>query len=149
MGRRNPAPCGICPVYWALGLWTTGTSGMGLNANGVTGLVRRSARAVDSTVLAGPTSGTTVARAVMLAGTCFGEVEVDAEGLPLAVDEVVKLATDAECGQSVTERLLAALPHVRVGLTEADGTEGLRLFGGTGAKGVPVGGPGPFVRVRV
>jgi hypothetical protein len=40
-------------------------------------------------MLAGPTSGTTVARAVMLAGTCFGELEVDVEGLPLAVDEVL------------------------------------------------------------
>jgi hypothetical protein len=100
-------------------------------------------------MLAGPTSGTTVARAMMLAGTGFGELEVDAEGLPLAVDKVVKLATSAECGLSIAERLLAALPHVRVGPTEADGAEGLRLSGGTGAKGVPVGGPGPFVRVRV
>ena len=60
--------------------------------------------------------------AVVLAGASFGELEVDAEGLPLAVDQVAELASGAESTVAVTECFLAALRHVRVGPTEADDT---------------------------
>jgi hypothetical protein len=110
-----------------------------VNTKGVTGLIRRSARALDSAVLVRSTSGTAVTHNVALAGATFVELKVDAKGLPLAVDQVAKLGAGAEGGFSVIKCLLAALSDDWMGLAEADDAEGLRLVRGTGAKGM-VGG---------
>jgi hypothetical protein len=83
-----------------------------------------------------------MARAVMLADA---SIRVNAEVLPPAVDEVAKLASGAESWLSITERLIEALPHVRMGPVETDDRQGLRLLSGTGAKGVGGSGPSPFV----
>ena len=61
-----------------------------------------------------------VPRGVTLAGASLGELEVDAEGLALAIDEMAELAVGAESGPSVAERFLTALTHVRVGPAEAN-----------------------------
>ena len=66
----------------------------------------------------------------------FGELEIDAEGFSLAVNEVAELAAGAECGISITECLLAALTHVRVGPAKANDADSLGLVGGRGAKGM-------------
>jgi hypothetical protein len=58
---------------------------------------------------------------------------------------VVKLALGAESWLSITERLIEALPHVRMGPVETDDGQGLRLLSGTGAKGMGESGPSPFV----
>jgi hypothetical protein len=91
-----------------------------LKANGVTGLIRRSAMTVNSTMLGGAASGAAVAHAMVLAGASFGKLEINAERLSLAVDEVAELAPGAEGTVTVAECLLTALCHVRVGPTEAD-----------------------------
>lgn len=70
-------------------------------------------------------SRTAVTYVVALAGATFVELEVDAKGLPLVVDQVAELGTGAEGGFSIAKRLLAALSHVWVGLAEADNTESL------------------------
>jgi hypothetical protein len=71
-------------------------------------------------MLVGTTSGTMVACTVVLAGAGFGQLEINAEGLALSVDEVAELGAGAECRLSIAEHLLMALPHVLVGPTEAD-----------------------------
>jgi hypothetical protein len=79
--------------------------------------------ALDSTMPVRSAPGVAVTHGVVLAGTTFVELEVKAEGLPLAVDQVADLGTRAEGGLSVTKRILMALLHVRMGLAEADDTE--------------------------
>ena len=63
--------------------------------------------------------------------------------------EVAKLAVGAECRISITECLLMALTHVRVGPAKANDIDSLGLVSGRGAKGMQWGMPSPFVRVRV
>jgi len=81
-------------------------------------------------------SGTAVTQGVVLAGATLIELEVEAKGLPLAVDQMAKLGAGAEGRFSVAECVFTTLCHVRMGPTEADNTEGLRLVGGAGAKGM-------------
>jgi hypothetical protein len=116
-----------------------------VNTKGVTGLIRRSARALDSAVLVRSTSGTAVTHVVALAGATFVEQKVDAKGLPLAVDQVAELGAGAEGGFSSLSLSVSSRhspKHVWMGLAEADDAEGLRLVSGTGAKGM-VGGLEP------
>jgi hypothetical protein len=95
----------------------------------------------------GSTPGTTVTRGVALVGATFVELEVKAEGLPLAVDQVADLGTRAESWLSVTKHILVALPQVRMGPAGADNTERWRLVGGTGARGMGGDRNRPLVRV--
>jgi hypothetical protein len=71
-----------------------------------------------------------------LAGATLGELEINAEDFPLAVGELTEFAVRAKGCVSITERLLAALPHVRVGPAEADNAECLWVLGGAGTKRV-------------
>jgi hypothetical protein len=71
-----------------------------------------------------------------LGGAALGELEVEAEGLALAVNEVAKLAACTESLVAVTECFLAAFPHVLMGPTKADCADSMLLVGGVGAKGV-------------
>jgi hypothetical protein len=98
-------------------------------------------------MLVGSAPGAAVTRGVALVGATFVELEVKAEGLPLAVDQVADLGTRAEGGLSVTKHILVALPHVRMGLAEADNTKRWRLVGGTGARGMGGNRNRPLVRV--
>ena len=55
-----------------------------------------------------------------LADVSLGELEVDAEGLALAIDKMAELAVGAESRPFITERFLTALTHVWVGPAEAN-----------------------------
>jgi hypothetical protein len=66
--------------------------------------------ALDSTMSVRSAPGVAVTHGVVLAGATFVELEVKAEGLPLAVDQVAHLGTRAEGGLSVTKRILMAPP---------------------------------------
>jgi hypothetical protein len=111
-----------------------------LNSRGVTGLISQSARTLDCTVLLSSASGATMRGAMTLAGATLGELEINAEGFPLAVGELIEIAVRAKGWVSRTERLLTALPHVRVGPVEADNAECLWVLGGAGTKRVGGGG---------
>ena len=82
-----------------------------------------------------------VSGAVMSACACFKELEVDTEGLPLAIDEVAKLVAHAESWLSITEHFLLALSHVQVRFTKAYGAGRARLVCGCGTKGMVLGRP--------
>ena len=71
-------------------------------------------------MLVGATSCTAMTCAMAVAVTPFGQLEIDAEGLALAVDKLAKLTAGAVCWLAVAECTLAALPHVRMGPAEAD-----------------------------
>ena len=71
-------------------------------------------------MIIGSRPSTMVPQGVTLAGASLGELEVDVEGLALAIDEMAKLAVGAESGPFVTEHFLTALTHVRVGPAEAN-----------------------------
>jgi hypothetical protein len=77
--------------------------------------------------------------AMARAGTTSEELEISAEGLALAVDQVAELAARAEGGFSVAEGFFMALAHAWVGFAEADNAETLRMVGGSGAKGMSGG----------
>lgn len=75
-----------------------------------------------------------------------------APGTSITSDVALALASlvaGAECELSIAERLLVALPHVRVGPTEAYDTERQWLVYSTGAKGMVGHGRYPFVWVGV
>jgi len=57
--------------------------------------------------------------------TAFWELEIEAEGLALAVDEASHFASFAECRFSIVESFFAAFRHVLVGPVEADDAQGL------------------------
>jgi len=88
-----------------------------------------------------------MAKAVTLAGASSGELEVEAEGLDLAVDKMAELAAHAERWVSIAERFLAAFPHVRMGPTEADDAEVAWLIDGAGTKEMGWGRRHSSVRV--
>jgi len=78
---------------------------------------------------------------VTSACACFKELEVDTEGLPLAIDEVAKLVARAESWLSITGCFLSALSHVRVRFTEAYGAGRAQLVCGCGTKRMVLGRP--------
>jgi len=88
-----------------------------------------------------------VSDAMMLACASLGKLEVDAKGLPLAINKVAELAACAESWLSIAEGLFLAFTHVWVWLAEADGTGHTQLICECGAKGMTLGRPCSFVRV--
>ncbi len=60
-----------------------------------------------------------------LAGTTSRELEVDAEGLPLVVDEMAKLAAGAKGWLTICRAFPRSTPHVRMGPAEADDADNL------------------------
>jgi hypothetical protein len=87
-------------------------------------------------MLLSATSCTAVAWAVTLAVAPFGQLELDAEGLALAVNEVSEIAAGAVGWLVIAERLFSTLPHARMGPAEADDAQCLGLFGCSAAKGM-------------
>jgi len=76
---------------------------------------------------------------MVLAGTTFVELEICAEGLALAVNQVAELTASAKGRFSITKCLLVALAHVWMGPVEADNAKALWVVSGTGVKGM-IGG---------
>ena len=69
-------------------------------------------------MIIGSRPSTIVPQGMTLAGVSLGELEVNTEGLALAINKMAELAVGAESGPSVAEHFLA-LTYVRVGPAEA------------------------------